>query len=316
MNTTIPGLHHVTAITGNAGRNFDFYAGLLGLRLVKRTVNFDDPATYHLYYGDAAGSPGSVITFFVWPNGARGRQGAGQVAITSFAIPQTALGYWVARLVQHAVRYEGPTRRFDEQVLAFRDPDGLSLELVARQGLEHGQSWDGAAVPPEYAIQGIHGVTLWEENPGRTAAMLNDHLAFRLVREEDDRVRFAAGDEVADVVQAHGFWRGEVGVGTVHHVAWRTPDDEEEQQWREKLTRLGYDVTPVRDRQYFRSIYFREPGGVLFEIATDLPGFAVDEPAERLGTHLQLPPWLEPHRSRIEQSLPPLQLPAWNVPGT
>ena len=312
MSIRFAGAHHVTAIAGDPQQNVDFYAGIMGLRLVKKTVNFDDPGSYHLYYGDAAANPGSIMTFFSWPGAPRGRSGVGQVAATSFAVPEDSLGYWTERLVEHGIRFGAPARRFDETVLAFEDPDGLAVEIVARPGLNGATaSWAGSTVPEEHAIRKISGVTMLEAAPDRTEEFLTGFLGFEKVGEEDGRVRYATvgGESFVDVVGAPDGARGQTAVGTTHHVAWRAPDDETEEAWRGEAEARGLDVTPVLDRQYFHSIYFREPGGVLFEIATDHPGFAVDEDPDHLGEDLKLPPWLERHRDRIEADLPPVKLP-------
>ncbi len=312
MAIKFAGAHHVTAIAGDPQQNVDFYAGVLGLRLVKKTVNFDDPSSYHLYYGDAGGNPGTIMTFFSWPQAPRGRSGAGQIGATSFAVPEDSLGYWTQRLVEHGIRFGAPTRRFDKTVLAFEDPDGLAIEIVARGGLNGpSSSWAGSTVPEENAIRKISGVTLLEAAPDRTEELLSGFLGFGKVGEEEGRVRYATSDAetFADVVGVPDGARGQTAVGTTHHVAWRAPDDETEEAWRVEAEARGLDVTPVLDRQYFHSIYFREPGGVLFEIATDPPGFAVDEDPDHLGEDLKLPPWLERHRDRIQESLPPVRLP-------
>ncbi|HEU4631653.1 MAG TPA: VOC family protein [Gemmatimonadaceae bacterium] len=317
--TQILGLHHVTAIASDPQRNLDFYAGLLGLRLVKRTVNFDDPQTYHLYYADEVGTPGSIMTFFPWPGARRGRQGTGQVAVTSFAVLPGALGFWLERLVRHGVPYEGPTRRGPgggdgEQAIAFRDPDGLMLEIVAHAGAEARPAWDGApGIPREHAIHGFHAVTIWVEDGEPSERVLVDTLGFRPVREEGSTRRFAAGDggpgTLVDLRAVGGFLRGTGGAGTVHHVAWRVADDATELAVRERVVQAGLQPTPVIDRNYFHSVYFREPGGVLYELATNPPGFAIDEPVERLGERLMLPPQYEPSRAQIEAVLPPIHLP-------
>jgi glyoxalase family protein len=311
MSIKFAGIHHVTAIADNPQKNVDFYSGILGLRLVKKTVNFDDPGSYHLYYGDAAGNPGTIMTFFSWPGAYRGRIGTGQVSTTSFAVPEDSLGYWVERLVEHGVRFEQPKKRFDETVLAFEDPDGLAVELVARPGRDGGEA-PGGPVPAEHAIRGISGVTLSEQSGKATTDFLTNLLGFEKVEEEDGRMRYlttSSGGSFADVLERPDGPAGRVAVGTVHHVAWRAPDDETQEEWREELLYHGFDVTPVLDRVYFHSIYFREPGGVLFEIATDPPGFAIDEAEGHLGESLKLPPWLEEDRERIEQSLPPVRQP-------
>lgn len=312
MSQEILGIHHVTAIASDPQRNVDFYTGILGLRLVKLTVNFDDPGTYHLYYGDEAGHPGTILTFFPWPGARRGRRDNGQVAITSFSIPEGAVGYWQEHLKQHGISVGEPSGRFDEEALAFLDPDGMQLELVAHPEAQTHTPWGAGPVPTEYAIRGFHSVTLWERSYEPTAALLTETLGFRLVREAGQRFRFrAASDDpgvLVDVIHRPNGESARGGAGTVHHVAWRTPDDEHQLAWRQQIASLGIYVTPVMDRQYFHSIYFREPGGVLFEIATDPPGFTLDESLERLGQRLKLPPWLEPQRAEIEQTLPELHL--------
>jgi catechol 2,3-dioxygenase-like lactoylglutathione lyase family enzyme len=311
MAPQTPGIHHVTAISGEPQRNVDFYAGVLGLRLVKKTVNFDDPETYHLYYGDGPGNPGTIMTFFPWAHAPGGRIGAGQVVVTSFSIPATSLGHWTERLVEQGVRFEKPRDRFGETVLTFEDPDRLRVELVASE--DGRPEWAGGTVPAEHSVRGFHHVALAVETTESTVRLMTEALGFRQVDETEGRVRLSAGEggpgNTVDVVSASGFPRGSMGVGTVHHVAFRIPDDETQVALREEISALGYNVTPVLDRNYFRSIYFREPGGVLFEIATDPPGFAVDEAEAELGTHLKLPPWLEPRRDKLEEVLPPLRVP-------
>ena len=312
MSIKFPGIHHVTAIAEDPQENVDFYVGILGLRLVKKTVNFDDPGSYHLYYGDAAGNPGTIMTFFSWPGAARGRIGTGQVSATSFAVPQESLDYWVERLLQHGVHFEQPVRRFDEKVLAISDPDGLAVELVARPGTIGGEVWEESQVPSEHEIRGISGVTLSEQFGKTTADLMESFLGFERVEEEDGRVRYltaGSGGSFADILAQPEGPTGQTAVGTVHHVAWRAPDDATQQDWRGEIESRGFHVTPVLDRNYFRSIYFREPGGVLFEIATDQPGFAVDEESDHLGENLKLPPWLEKNREHIEEVLPPVHLP-------
>jgi glyoxalase family protein len=308
----VAGIHHVTAIAGEPQANVDFYAGLLGLRLVKRTVNFDDPGSYHLYYGDALGRPGTLMTFFPWPGAALGRRGIGQVAVTALAVDADATGFWVDRLRGAGVDVLGPTRRLDEEVIAFHDPDGLALEIVGTSVPEPQEAWEGAPVAPERAVHGVHSVSMWVEGYERTAGVLT-LLGLELAGDEGSRFRFRAPAAVggaADLVCMPERERGSIAVGTVHHVAFRAEDEPDQLRWRERVAHAGLNVTPVLDRVYFRSIYFREPGGVLFEIATDPPGFTADEPPEELGTSLRLPPWLEPVRERIEGVLPPLREPA------
>jgi predicted esterase/catechol 2,3-dioxygenase-like lactoylglutathione lyase family enzyme len=318
MAASVRGIHHVTAIASDPQRNLDFYVGLLGLRFVKRTINFDDPHTYHFYFGDEVGNPGSIMTFFPWPSARRGRQGAGQVAVTSFAVLPGALGFWVERLLRHGVKYEGPSRRAAatsaEQVLAFKDQDGLLLEIVAHESAETRFLWGKApGIPALHAIRGFHSVTLWEQQGDDTERLLLETLGFRPMHEQGSTRRYAAGDGAAgtfvNVRTVGGFVSGQPGAGTVHHVAWRVDDDTAQVTLRGHLESSGYQPTPVIDRDYFHSVYFREPGGVLFEIATDAPGFAIDEPLDRLGEHLKLPKQYEPHRAEIESVLPPIHLP-------
>ncbi len=310
MRKPIAGIHHVTAMAGDPQANVDFYTGVLGLRLVKKTVNFDDPGTYHLYYGDEVGHPGTILTFFPWPLARRGVQGAGQATVTSFSVPEGSLGYWTERLSRLGVTFDGTRRRFEEEVLTLLDPDGLRLELVARGG-DQRSGWVGGPVPEQHAVRGFDGVTLTEWNLGGTESVLAGTLGFRRVGEEGERVRFEAGSggggTRVDVLASPAAARGHVSAGTVHHVAFRAADEADQLAWREAVAGSGLHVTPVLDREYFHSIYFREPGGVLFEIATDPPGFTRDEPVESLGTALKLPPWLEASRARIEAELPPIE---------
>jgi glyoxalase family protein len=314
MDKEILGIHHVTAIAGDPQRNIDFYAALLGLRLVKLTVNFDDPATYHLYYGDELGHPGTILTFFPWPGAPKGRLGAGQLTITSFSIPETAIEFWRGRLKSNGVQFEGPSTRQGEQVLSFSDPDGLRLELIASPNAKEGNLWEEGPVPPEYALRGFYGVTLTEGDRERTASLLTETMGFRQVEEIENRFRYEVGvggpGAIVDLLSEPDAPLGAVSVGTVHHVAWRTPDDEQQKGWRQQLVEVGLQVTPIIDRKYFHSIYFREPGGVLFEVATDPPGFTVDEQAQQLGKRLTLPSWLEPLRPEIERTLPPIEVPS------
>lgn len=308
------GIHHVTAIAGDPQKNIDFYTGLLGLRLIKLTVNFDNPATYHLYYGDELGHPGTILTFFPWPGAPKGRLGAGQLTVTSFSIPEGSFEFWMNRLKSHGVTFQGPIRRFNEQVLSFSDPDGVGLEFVASANSDENKVWKNGPVEVSNAVRGFFSVTLSEQAKDPTTSLLTDTLGFRAVRKEGNRTRFETGmggpGSIVDVISDPQAPRGVVSVGTVHHVAWRTPNEDEQKSWRKVLERSGLNVTPIIDRKYFHSIYFHEPGGVLFEIATDPPGFTVDEPADKLGTRLNLPPWLEPLRGEIEQALPPVTLPS------
>ncbi|HML21924.1 MAG TPA: ring-cleaving dioxygenase [Aggregatilinea sp.] len=310
----INGIHHVSAITGDAQRNVDFYTTVLGLRMVKKTVNFDDPGTYHFYYGDETGTPGTLLTFFAWTNARRGRQGAGQTGAIAFAVPQESLDYWAERLRTHGVTVGERTARFGDDVLPFVDPDGQPLELIPQAGVEDLPAWGNGPVPAEYAVRGFHSVTLWESDPTQTERLLTEVFGFERVAQESKRTRYQTGDggigTRVDILNVPDAEWAISGAGTVHHVAWRTPDDDQQLEWMATLRTLGLNVTPVQPRFYFNSIYFREPGGVLFEIATDPPGMLVDEPLETLGQTLKLPPWYENQRAVIERQLPALRVPA------
>jgi glyoxalase family protein len=310
MLSPIVGLHHVTAIASDPQRNLDFYTQVLGLRFVKRTVNFDDPGTYHFYFGDDAGSPGTILTFFPWLHAARGHSGAGEVAKTAFSVPAASLEYWREMLTDQGVLVEQTGRRFAEQVLTLSDPDGMKIEIVAHADAGAPNAPRFATVPPEHAIRGFFGVTLLERKAEPTAAILNV-MGFQKIEEEGNRLRFSAkgnalGNHI-DLLVDPSVKFGRSGAGSVHHIAFRAKDDAAQKEWRQELAK-HLDITPVMDRTYFRSIYFREPGGVLFELATDPPGFAVDEPIESLGEELRIPQWLEAKRKVIEQSLAPITL--------
>jgi len=310
---SIPGIHHVTAIAGDPLRNISFYTEVLGQRLVKKSVNFDDPGTYHLYYGDRTGRPGTILTFFPWPRAPKGRKGFGQPRAVSFAIPFDSLDYWSGRLHEFGISAGAPQQRWDETVIAFQDPDGLNLELVAAQSLPDADVWEGSPVPPERAIRGFHGVTLWELDARPTVAFLTRTMGFEQVADSGERIRLgvpggeAGGRQVVDIIEAGDALHATVGVGTIHHVAFRAANGPDQVAWRGTLLACGLEVTPIINRQYFHSIYFHEPGGVLLEVATDPPGFTLDEGADELGTHLKLPPQYEPARAKIEALLPPLE---------
>jgi len=307
------GLHHVTAISSDPQKTLDFYTKILGLRLIKLTINYDDPGTYHVYFGDEIGHPGTVLTFFPWPGQPRGRKGAGQATNTSFSISQESISYWQDRLKSQSVSLEAPRQRFGDTVLSFEDQDGQGLELVGNREPEERTGRIQGPVPRKHAIRGFHSVTLSEEVLERTESVLVDTLGFRLVGQEENRFRYEAGKGAAgtivDIVSRPNAQRGFVSVGTVHHVAFRASDDEHQKVLRQEIVKADLNVTPVIDRNYFHSIYFREHGGVLFEVATDQPGFAVDESPEQLGTRLALPPWLEHSRAEIEKNLAPVSLP-------
>ncbi|MDB5370969.1 MAG: hypothetical protein JWP20_2527 [Roseomonas sp.] len=305
------GIHHVTAIAGDAHRNIDFYTRTLGLRLVKKTVNFDDPATYHLYYGDETGQPGTILTFFPWERAAPGRLGGGELQETAFRVPQGAIGYWTHRLIAHGVPEQTREERFGESVLAFRDPDGMRLALVAVAGIEAEPAWAQGDIPAEHALRGFHGVSLLSGDGSATGAVLSDVLGFTETARDGSLTRFQvpglALGGIIDLRRASGFPGGRLGRGTVHHLAFRAADDAAEAGMVRRLAENhGIHTTEQKDRTYFRSVYFREPGHALFEIATDMPGFAVDEPAALLGQALKLPPFLEPRRTEIEGALPTL----------
>lgn len=315
MNITIPGLHHVTAVASDPQSNLDFYVGLLGLRLVKRTVNFDDPGTYHFYFGDAQGTPGTIMTFFPWPNARRGRRGTGEVEATAFAISPGSVGYWLERLKKNHVSVERKPARFGEDVIRFNDTDGMPLEFIASPDAAAGevQPWaDG--VPGEHALRGFHSVSAALADHAPTARLLTETFGYRLAQEAGNRFRFVAAGgpglaKTIDLLHTPGSPRAGGGAGSVHHIAFSVADDEQQLEWRNHLTGLGYHVSPVMDRTYFHSIYFREPGSVLFEIATNPPGFTHDESLEELGTHLRLPAQVEGFRQQIQDVLPSITLP-------
>jgi glyoxalase family protein len=316
MSIRTSGLHHVTAIGGDPQRNADFYLRTLGLRLVKTTVNFDDPGTYHLYYGDRSGRPGTLMTFFPWKDAPSGRHGTGQATTTSFSVPEASIGWWKQHLGAAGVETSRVTNRDEEDVLTFRDPDGLELALVAHPQGDPRQPWDNGHVPAEHAVRGLHSVTLSVDREDATAGMLTEGLGLDFANQDGNRFRFSAGEggpgAMVDVLVTPDAPSGLVAAGTVHHVAWRAPDEPTQAAWREELVDRGVQVTSILDRQYFRSIYFREPGGTLLEVATDEPGFGIDEPLLELGRALKLPPWLEPNREQIQAMLPKLELPDEN----
>lgn len=313
----IQGLHHVTAVTRDAQVNVDFYRNVLGQRFVKRTVNFDSPDTYHLYFADDTGTPGTVLTFFAWQNIKRGVRGNGETAAVAYNISAGSLGFWQGYLEAKGVPLQPVEQRFGTQVLPFDDPDGMRVELVASNAVSAVRYWESGPLPEEHALRGFHSVTLWLEELDLTADLLINQMGYSLVGQEGNRHRFLGGvnslastlDILHRPVQPEDMPDEAVfGAGSIHHIAFRVPSDAEQLEYQSSLRAAGYGVTPVRDRNYFHSIYYREPGGVLFEIATEGPGFAVDEPVESLGERLKLPEWFEPNRSVIEQELPPITL--------
>ena len=311
MNVNPQGIHHVTAIASDPQANVDFYTKVLGLRLVKQTVNFDAPHVWHLYYGDEQGSPSSILTFFPWPGVIQGKEGAGLTTATAFSVPPESIGFWHERVKMLGLTAEAPVVRGESEVLTLFDNDGMRLELVASPG-DSRSGWDGVSeIPQEHAVRGLHEVTLSERSLDPTASMLTNFLGMELATESAGAASFNMGEggagasvQVVGGIQDRGLQAG----GTVHHVAFRAPDLHTMESWRLELLDRGVGVTEVMDRQYFKSIYFREPGGVLFEIATDEPGFDIDEPLLELGRKLKLPPWLEPSREQIQNSLPRIEV--------
>jgi glyoxalase family protein len=305
------GIHHLTAIASNPAANAAFYTEVLGLRLVKKTVNFDDPSTYHLYYGDGAGTPGTILTFFPWPNARRGTPGVGQVTAFAFQVPTGSLEFWRKHLGSAGLLIADQGARFGENFIAVQDPDEFVVEFIETAEAAAITPVRGATIPAEHALKGFHGATLSLEAQEQTGTVLTALMGAKLGGSEGNRFRYFLGDGPSrarvDLLCLPAGRSGTGGTGIVHHIAWRTPDDASELAARAELVTAGLNVSPVIDRNYFHSIYYREPGGILFEIATDPPGFAVDEPPETLGSKLMLPEWLEPHRPVLEATLPPLK---------
>jgi glyoxalase family protein len=314
MSMSIHGIHHITSLASDAQQNVNFYAGFLGLRLVKQTVNFDAPDVYHLYYGDEIGRPGTILTFFPFPDAARGKRGTGETSAVAFTVPSGSFDFWVPRLSRKGIPFLGPETRFGEKFVSFEDPDGMVVELFEGALGNGWAGWSGGPVETRYAIRKFHGITLTHRSAAATAAFLTEDLGFTAGGAEGNRHRFLAGSgdgqALIDIIEDSASPPARQSAGSVHHIAWRAKDDAEQLEWRQELRKKGAAPTQVMDRQYFHSIYFREPGGVLFEIATDPPGFSIDEPVDSLGSRLQLPPWLEPERAVIERHLPPLEVPA------
>lgn len=311
METLINGLHHVTTLAGDTQRNVDYYTDILGLRLVKKTVNFDAPDVYHLYYGNETGDPGTILTFFPYGGIPRGRKGVGQLTYTAFSTPTASLRFWMDRLHERNIPYAGPYKRFSETYIRFEDFDGMGIELVFTDD-DQRTGWDNGRIPVEFAVRGFHTVTLNEVNPDKTVKLLTELMQHTLVGEEEGRFRFKAGKggpgNFVDVLHSPKDVHALQGAGSVHHVAFSTDTDETQLVIQQQLAESGYHVTPVQDRNYFNSIYFREPGGILFEVATNPPGFAVDESVSELGTALKLPPQYESRRAKIESELPVIVL--------
>ncbi len=310
MTNTIKGLHHITAIAGDAKRNLDFYTKVLGLRLVKKTVNFDDPGTYHFYYGNETGAPGTILTFFPWQGIRQGRTGTGMATDIGYAVPAGSFDFWQERFKEYNVKQDAVTNQFGEEVLPFRDPDGLRLQLVSPAKTDTRIPWTTDAVDANNATTGFHNVVLTLKHIEPTAEILTGIFGYRLLSEEKNRYRFVtdavSGAAIVDLVASPAEPPGINAGGTNHHIAFRVENDDILMAYREKVLSKGLGITPKIDRDYFFSLYFREPGGVLFEIATDNPGFTIDEPLDKLGTGLRLPKQYEPSRTEIEKILPEL----------
>ena len=308
----------MTCITADVQKCVDFYVNVLGLRFIKKSINQDMPDTYHIYFGDYVGTPGTAMTFFGWPTWPKQRAGSGQVTTVAFQVPEGSLGYWSKRLKDLGVDHR-MVGQFDDDALGLRDPDGIELELVAKASDDRWQPWKDGPVDEAHAIRGFHSVTMTLAEVDATFNLLTSVMGFRVESEDGNRTRFATGEggphSIVDVIEAPEGPEGEESVGSVHHVAWRTPDAAAQKDWRNALVTAGRNVTPVIDRWYFKSIYFREPGGVLFEIATDGPGFTVDESPEKLGTDLSLPPWFQVRRDRLDEILPPIVVPTTATTG-
>ena len=316
MSTAIPGLHHVTAICGPPQENVDFYVQRLGQRLVKKTVNFDAPDTYHLYYADHVGSPGTVMTFFPFVNAGPGRAGPGSASAVAYALSPGGVDAWMHRLADAGTDFDGPSERFGERMIALTDPHGMMVELIESTSMPAANT--AASIDADHDTLGFHSVTLWVAEATRTARVLTELFGYQPAGEEQQgdvvRHRFIAPSggiaSVVDIIVGGAQQNARQGAGSIHHVAFRAQTPEMQREWRERIQEFGLQVTPVIDRQYFEAIYFNEPGGILFEIATDPPGFAVDEPEDELGTHLLLPPQHEPRRASLERTLPEIRVPA------
>lgn len=311
MEKRILGLHHITAIAGDAQRNYDFYTKVLGLRMVKKTVNFDDPKTYHFYFGDGMGTPGSILTFFPWPRVKQGKNGAGMATGIGYSVPEGSLEFWRARFEKLNVPHSKILKKFGEDFLAFQDPDGLNLELIVPANRDERKPWETDEVSSDVALKGFHNVTLTLNDQKETAAILEDVFGYELEGTENNLYRFRTNAvenaDVVDILEDPKAERGQNAGGTNHHVAFRVKDEETLMAFREKVMKKGLQITEKIDRDYFFSLYFREPGGVLFEIATDNPGFATDETVEELGSNLQLPDRYKGARAQIERALPELK---------
>ena len=308
MENRILGLHHITAIADNAKRNFDFYTKVLGLRLIKRTVNFDDPRTYHFYFGNESGTPGTILTFFPWEGIGKGYTGSGMATNIGYSVPAGSLDFWADRFKQYNVKQENINQRFGEQYVSFQDPDGLKFDLIVPHAGDDRIGWETSEVKADVATKGFHSITLTVKNLTPTASVLTEILGYKLLKQEGNRYRFFTdaieSASIVDIIEAPDLPPGRGAAGTNHHVAFRVKDEDILMEFREKIAGKGLSITPKIDRDYFFSVYFREPGGVLFELATDNPGFTRDEPLNELGSSLKLPKQYESKRKQIEQVLP------------
>ncbi len=311
MEKIINGIHHITVMASDPQANYNFYTQTLGMRFIKKTVNFDAPDVYHLYYGDEIGTPGTILTFFPFPDARRGKRGGGEINIVSFSVPSNSLQYWIDRLAELAIDFSGPSKKFGYEFISLLDPDGMKIEIVADDNVDKIVGWNNGEVPPEHAIRKFFGSTFYLSDSAETEDLLSKAMGAKFITKEGNMKRYSFGENESiafvDIVEDKNLPRAMSGAGSVHHIAWRTANDEEQLNWRNRILEHGLRPTEVVDRNYFHSIYFREPGGILFEIATDEPGFLIDEDINSLGEELKLPEWHEPKRSLIEQRLIPLK---------
>lgn len=311
MEKAINGIHHITVMAGDPQANYDFYTQTLGMRFIKKTVNFDAPDVYHLYYGDEVGSPGTILTFFPFPDARRGKRGTGEITTVGFSVPSRSLDFWINRLADLAVDFDGPSQKFGYKYISLLDPDGMKIEIVADPAADNLIGWNNGEISAEHSIRKFFGVTFYLKSAYKSGELLKNVMGASYLAEEGNTKRYSFGRDSSeafiDLYEDENTTRGLSGAGTVHHIAWRTANDEEQNNWRNKVIEYGLHPTEMVDRNYFHSIYFREPGGILFEIATDGPGFMVDESFDSLGGELKLPPWHEPKRKMIEQILIPLR---------
>lgn len=312
MKENILGLHHITAIAGNPQKNYDFYTKVLGLRMVKKTVNFDAPDTYHFYYGNEQGTPGTILTFFSWEQIGQGFTGTGMAKEIGYSVPDGSLDFWKERFKQFNISFVEKAERFGEEFLSFIDKDGLNFSLIVSKIADERKAWETKEIGKESAIKGFQGITLSLKKIDKTAKVLTDILGYRLLSQEGNRFRFITdavpNASIVDLLENPDSTPGRNAIGTIHHLAFRVANENIQMEYREKILSNGLQITPKIDRNYFYSVYFHEPGGILFEIATDNPGFAVDEPLSELGTHLKLPKQFEHARVEIEKVLTPLKV--------